>query len=119
MAYDEACFVIDGVNDLLAAGIGGVKQVKRGTVTSWDGTSNKEITTNVTVNVNKTIVILQSNLSGLSAYQTNSSLAFMPVYQSVLRGMSSTTITLSPCYYVKDNSTNVFGVTSWQLIEFY
>lgn len=117
--FSAAAYTVLEVEAMLAAGVKGIKTIKRGT---WDfvNTSNKVITTGATVDVDKTIVILNSNIGGMVSGLTFGSSEYGLVYQSVLNSITDTTITITPCYAQVGTGTNrVYGKVSWQLIEFY
>lgn len=120
MAFDDAAWVLNKLSALIGSGVKGVKQVARGTYT-FDGTSDATITTGATVDPSKTIVLINSGLSSLLVGASLLASQTLPLYQSVLTGMTSTTITLSSNYSQTgiSNSSRVYGKVSWQLIEFY
>jgi len=83
---------------------GVVKQVAFGSHT-FTSISNATITTGVTVDTSKTIVLIQNER--LATSSANS-------FGSRLVSMTSTTITVSANYW----SPSTFGTITWQLIEF-
>lgn len=118
--YSAAAYTVMEVEAMLAAGVQGVKTIKRG-IAEWTSLANKVVTTGATVDINKTMVLLESNLSGAVTGMSLGSGEYGLVYHSLLSAISSTTITLTPCYaQVGSGSGNrVYGQCYWQVIEFY
>ena len=83
---------------------GVVKQVAFGSHT-FNNITNATITTGVTVDTSKTIVLIQNER--LASGSGNA-------FGSRLVSMTSTTITVSANYW----TPNAFGTITWQLIEF-
>lgn len=119
MGYEGAAFAILEIAKKIDAGVKGVKQVAHG---AWDftDTANKVITTGLTVDPAKTIVLIDNNISGMVSGFSFSSAQYGLVGNSILRDITSTTITVTPCYAQVGTGTNrVYGSISWQLVEFY
>lgn len=121
MAFDDAVWLKNKLSALIGAGVSGVKQVANGTYTftSNDRSGGKTITTGVTVNPSKTVVLLNSSLSGTLAVLPTGSSDHRDAVQSVLTAKTATTITVSANYAQFGSSNFVYGTVSWQLIEFY
>ena len=119
MGFPEAAYTLMEIEAILGAGVKGVKQVAHG---AWDftDTANKVITTGLTVDPAKTIVLIDNNISGMVSGFSFSSAQYGLVGNSILRDITSTTITVTPCYAQVGTGTNrVYGSISWQLVEFY
>lgn len=122
MAFDDAAWVLNKLSALIGAGVSGVKQVASGTHTFTSQESNGvTITTGVTVNPEKTVVLLNSSLSNVIGHDVPGTTRHWDTVQSILTGKTATTITLSACYglYSSTSTSYVYGTVSWQLIEFY
>ena len=119
MAFDDAVYTINELSALIGAGVSGVKQVAHGTYT-FSGNADATITTGITVNANKAVVLINNGIGGSIPSSLPSS-GHYDTFLSVLTGISSTTITISANYavYGGTNSMRAYGKISWQLIEFY
>ena len=105
---------------LIRAGVSGVKQVAFGTHTFASNERNGvTITTGVTVNPAKTVVLLNSSISSTLAVLPTGSSDHRDVVQSVLTAKTATTITVSANYAHFGATSYAYGTVSWQLIEFY
>ena len=123
MAFDDAAWVLNKLSALIGSGVKGVKQVASGTheFISTERTNGATITTGVTVTPSKTVVLLNSSLSGTLALAPTGSSTHYDTVQSILTGKTTTTITVSANYiqYGASGANYVYGTVSWQLIEFY
>lgn len=126
MSITDAQYAIQELSEkldaVIAAGIKGVvKQVAHGTYdfVSNDRSSGKTITTGVTVNPSKTVVLLNSRISSTLAVLPTGSNEHRDVMQSILTAKTDTTITVSANYARFGSVDYTYGTVSWQLIEFY
>lgn len=120
MGYDSAAFAVLEISKILGAGVSGIKQIQRGT-TSFSSISNLAVTTGITVVPEKTMVFVESDISGAVTGLSLGNNEYGLVYHSLVNSVSATTITLTPCYaQVGAGSGNrVYGKCYWQVIEFY
>ena len=119
MAFDDAVYTINELSALIGAGVSGVKQVASGTHTfASNERSGATITTGVTVTPSKTVVLLNSSISGTIASAPSATMHWDAV-QSILTGKTATTITVSANYVQYGSTAYAYGTVSWQLIEFY
>lgn len=84
-ALETTAQAIKAKTDLLSAGLGGIKSVQRGTLTLNSGSSSSSVT-HASVNVDKSFIILSSNISNNSIYidsRTATSCTFRYNYSSV------------------------------------
>lgn len=121
MAFDDAVYTINELSALIGAGVSGVKQVASGTHTfvSNERSGGATITTGVTVTPSKTVVLLNSSLSGSRGSGDPSTSGHYDAMQSILTGKTATTITVSANYVQYYANFYTYGTVSWQLIEFY
>ena len=123
MAFDDAVYTINELSALIGAGVSGVKQVASGThtFTSTERATGATITTGVTVTPSKTVVLLNSSISGTTGIAPTGSSTHYDAVQSILTGKTATTITVGANYaqYGSASTAYVYGTVSWQLIEFY
>lgn len=117
MAFDDAVYTINELSALIGAGVSGVKQVASGSYT-FSGRQDYTVTTGVTVNPAKTIILLQSSLVGWGVRQISLT-DVREVVQSVVTAKTATTFTMTANYALADNSHYMNGTVSWQLVEFY
>lgn len=97
---------------------GTIKKVQRGTV-KFTSTDNKAITIS-SVNINKTIVILNDSIIGY--YCCSESWDYgSEIYGSYVVSLTSTKLTIGANYFYREgsHSTYIYGTTSYQVIEFY
>lgn len=117
MDIGAAVFAIDEITENINKGFHGiVKQVASGVYESSSVTdaSDVPITTGITVNPAKTIVILNSGTT--ASVTTEFDAYLMP---SILVAKTETTITISPPLLRRANGTMIRGRTSWQILEFF
>lgn len=121
MGFSDAIFAINKLKKFISAGTPCVKQVASGTHTfvSNERNSGAIITTGVTVNPAKTVVLLDSSLSGSRGGGDPGVSGHYDAVQSILTEKTATTITVSANYVQYYSNLYAYGTVSWQLIEFY
>lgn len=120
MGFPEAAYTLMEIEAMLGAGVKGVKQIKRGTA-NFSSVSNVAITIGATVDPDKTLVLLESDISGAVTGMALGNAEYGLVYHSLVNGLTATQLTLTPCYAQVGHSSGnrVYGQCYWQLIEFY
>lgn len=116
------------LNGIEAMPVGCIKSIQRGT---FEFSSNQDVNITINaVNVNKSIVFVESSLSSYVVYHITSTsveTGDIKTYTSVATLTNSTTLTLTSNYSIYDYEYGdggsergyIYGSVSWQVIEFY
>ena len=117
MAIEGAVYAVNEIREVLNSGItGAIKQVASGvypcTLPGGDR-GDVTITTGITVDPAKTLVLVSSGL-----HTGSSASAGVTAYHSILKGKTATTITCTAAYFNSSGTYSGMDI-SWQLVEFY
>lgn len=115
------------LNGIEAMPVGCIKSIQRGT---FEFSSNQDVNITINaVNVNKSIVLVDSSLSAYTKYYISSGICTGDIRTYITRATltNSTTLTLTSNYSTYDyeygdggsRDGTIYGNANWQVIEFY